>query len=565
MSNEFAESSALLSQGGYMKSTEFASVRGVSGVIVSLRAAVLVFDAKRDFIWYLQGLSLKDGGFRRVARELVEMFPDRLGTAAMHQAHVEPEKMYPGEIVSSVEMSLNPGRAYWQEDERPAQKGEELIQLCRQRALTSSDGQKSRDGFGNARAFRRVPTIEEFLVELCTNPKIQFALDIDPLSLKFEAEVAVEEHPELTPDDFKRAELVYFRDIISALMEYRARHEKKVRENFHLTSIGKKIWQTLDYALDGRNMVLLDGLEGRGKTEAVKAWCELHAGRARFVSLKGVTNKTAAFREMASALGIPYAYGRTGPEMQARVEDVLSRSKIMLVIDEAHFLFNQSRHMTARPELIDWIDTAICNRGVPVALVTTPQFIVCMARAKNQVDWNFNQFRRRVSRWVKLPKQNSEADLFGVARKVFQDSGETVIKTVVGYALLSKRDLSAIGDVAKECRAMLGVEHLDKVSLECVRRAIEDHLIPSDQAFKVALAEAESTQRKPSRRAAPQLAPEQPDESEAVEVAGQSIEAPEAAEMPGTDRRAGRMAIPAPGSDATAARRGILDAALIAH
>ena len=44
--------------------------------------------------------------------------------------------------------------------------------------------------------------------------------------------------------------------------------------------------------------------EGRGKTEAVKAWCELHRGEARFVSLKGTTTKTTAFREIAKALGI---------------------------------------------------------------------------------------------------------------------------------------------------------------------------------------------------------------------------------------------------------------------
>ena len=137
-----------------------------------------------------------------------------------------------------------------------------------------------------------------------------------------------------------------------------------MRESFQLTAIGKKVWETLDYALASRGMVVLDGLEGRGKTEAVKAWCELHLGSARFVSLKGIANKTTAFREIAKALGIASSYTRTATEMQARIEDVLKRSKILIVIDEAHFLFNQSRRMYSRPELIDWIDTAICNQGI---------------------------------------------------------------------------------------------------------------------------------------------------------------------------------------------------------
>ena len=161
-----------------MKSTEFASVRGVSGVIVSLRAAVLLFAAKRDFIWYLQGLSLKEGGFKRIARELVEMFPDRLGTPAMHKTRVAPEKMYPGELVSSVKFELERS---WNrlliEEIQPAEKGSYLIQLCRRRALTSREHTKNSYQFTPSRSLN-VLSIEQFLIELCTNPKLQFSLPI---------------------------------------------------------------------------------------------------------------------------------------------------------------------------------------------------------------------------------------------------------------------------------------------------------------------------------------------------------------------------------------------------
>ncbi len=486
-----------------MQSVEFDNVRGVPAVPVSFRAAALLAAKKRDFIWWLQGLSLKEGGFKRVARELVEMFPDRIGTPAMHKTRVMPEKMYPGNLGYGVEVDLDSSRWNFSEEELPKIKGSDLIQLCRQHALTFRE-RKNFPLFGGWSTRCGQLSIEQFLIEFCTNPKLQFSLpSIDAVADELEVELATEENPKLRADDFTRAELVYFHDIIGALVEYRARHEKQIRENFHLTAIGKKIWETLDYALASRSMVLLDGLEGRGKTEAVKAWCELHQGQARFVSLKGVTNKTTVFREIAFTLGITYAYGRTGPEMQARVEDVLKRSKIMLLIDEAHFLLNQTRRMTGRPEMIDWLDTAIANRGLPVALCTTPQFIACMARAKNQVEYNFNQFRRRVKRWVKLPDKNSESDIAAVARKVFQNAGEPVIKKIVGYALLSKRDLSAVGDVAAEVRAMLGTEDLSRATVAHVHRAITEFLIPSDQAFKVSLDAAESAQRPGRRRPAP--------------------------------------------------------------
>ncbi|MDE3068607.1 MAG: AAA family ATPase [Verrucomicrobiota bacterium] len=201
-----------------------------------------------------------------------------------------------------------------------------------------------------------------------------------------------------------------------------------------MTAIGRKIWETLDYALATRSMVLVDGLEGRGKTEAVKAWCELHLGTARFVSLKGITSKTTAFREIAKALGIASSYTRKATEMQLRIEDVLKQSKLLLLLDEAHFLFNQSRRMYSRPELIDWLDTSIVNRGLGSALVTTPRFIVCMTRAADQVEWNYRQFRRRVARWVKLPPQNTEEDIRAIARSVFKNAPDAAIQEIVGYA-----------------------------------------------------------------------------------------------------------------------------------
>jgi len=520
-----------------MKNAEFASVRGVPAVVVSLRAAGLLSTAKRDFIWYVQGLSLKDGGFRRVARELLEIFPERIGTQRMRDLSIVPGKEYPPEIVAGVMSGFTSDRWFMTENPPLPMKGSELIDLCRRRALTNH----AKPHYDPCSPWGEDLSIEEFLIELCTNPQIKFLLPgVDSALDELEIKVACEQNPELSEYDFTLGQLGYFRDIIGALCEYRTRQEKKRRADFHLTTIGKKIWETLDYALAGRGMVLLDGLEGRGKTEAVKAWCELHSSRARLVSLKGVTNKTTAFREIAAALGITYAYARTGPEMQARIEDVLNRSKIMLVIDEAHFAFNQTRQMTSRPELIDWIDTAFCNRGVPVALVTTPQFIACMARAKNQVEWNFNQFRRRVKRWVTLPPQNTEADIAAVARKVFRDSGEAAIKKIVGYALLSKRDLSAVGDVASEVRAMLGTEDLAGVSVEHIHRAITEFLIPSDQAFKVALAEAEAKQPK-YRRSTPPLPQEASIEACPVDAAWPE---PEQVGMPTPDRIHGNPAAP---------------------
>ena len=515
-----------------MNNAEFDSVRGVCAVVASIRAKHLLSAAKRDFVMYLQGRSLREGGFRRMAREVVKMFPERLGTPDMRDAGVVAGKTYPADLKDAVEIHLGIKSPYDYLDGDAPREGsspcdcESLRDLCRRAAFgqnqTRSGCKPSENDSQGRKRFERLP-LENFLVELCTNPKLNFDLPgVDGFVEEYETERAMEADSELVRDDFQIARLIYFQDIIGALVEYRRRQEQEVRDGFYITAIGKTIWEHLDFALSSKSMVMLDGLPGRGKSAAVKAWCALNLGRARFVSLKGIANKTAMFRAIASALGVTYAYGRSAMEMQAKIEDVLNRSKMMLVIDEAHFAFSQSRQMKTPPELIDWIDTALCNEdkpgagSVPVALITTPQFMECLARAKNQVGWNYIQFQRRVRR-IKLPPKNSRAEIFAVTRSVFRNTSEAVIEKIVGYVILHKLDLSGVGSMAKECRVILNQEaetQLDSVPLECVEKAGE-FLLSIDRAFMVDLAAAES--KLPKKRKEPKGAKPPADEDERME------------------------------------------------
>jgi hypothetical protein len=278
---------------------------------------------------------LKEGGLRRVAKELLEMFPDRIGTREMHKAGVRPGKKCSGELVCGVQVDLGLIDEILRGQETEPETGEMLLEWCTTAAFPKYHHERGRYDY-------RPLSIEEFIIDLCINPRISFSLPGEMVdSSEFDSEWAIEKNHELSGSDFRQAKLIYFTDIIDALLKYKSKHETCVRESFQLTAIGKKVWETLDYALASRGMVVLDGLEGRGKTEAVKAWCESHLGVARFVSLKGIANKTTAFREIAKALGIASSYTRTATDMQARIEDVLKRSKLLVVIDEAHFLFNQ--------------------------------------------------------------------------------------------------------------------------------------------------------------------------------------------------------------------------------
>jgi len=101
-------------------------------------------------------------------------------------------------------------------------------------------------------------------------------------------------------------------------------------------------------------MTVIEGTSGSGKTHAVELWCRLHLGEARFVSLSGITHRTGLFQKIGGSLGLAICQ-HASSKLQAKVEAHLAMTKLLLVIDEAHFLWPQPKRNHSAPELIDLI------------------------------------------------------------------------------------------------------------------------------------------------------------------------------------------------------------------
>src|SRR5260370_36282953 len=157
-------------------------------------------------------------------------------------------------------------------------------------------------------------------------------------------------------------------------------------------------WGELDYALETRKMVLIRGNPGIGKSESLKAWCEMHRGEARMLSLKGISHRSGFFRELAKALGVGSTFSLSPAKMQARVEDYLEKTKPLLVVDEGQYLFQGHERVRAHPELVNWVNTACFNCGVPVAIVATLDFDRRRRAVEAQTTWSSEQLSRRVTR-----------------------------------------------------------------------------------------------------------------------------------------------------------------------
>lgn len=326
--------------------------------------------------------------------------------------------------------------------------------------------------------------LDEAIADLCVNP-CHLTSD-DGEAREVERRRVVEAMPEIE-DGWRSSAAPMFKNLLASLDELKSREEKRVLQDFVLTENCRPLWDCLEYSARNNVITLVSGREGRGKSETTKAYCACHKGTARYVSLKGVFNKTSAFREIGRAIGVGASLQRTATDMQTRIEEVLARSKLMLCIDESHFIFHQGLRIRTRPELVDWIGT-LANDGVPICLVATPQFLICMQRVADQVGWNYLQFRRRVKRYKTLG-DTCEADLKRVAARILPGAEGATIKYAAGYALRSKRDLSGLADVALEAKEIAG----DKpIRFEHVQRAVEV-LGESDAAFSKDLAEASAT------------------------------------------------------------------------
>ena len=72
------ESSERVAQERYMSSPEYVSRRGILANAVCAKAQLYRSAAHRSLLFFLQGLSMLEGGLKAVAEDLFDMFPDRV-------------------------------------------------------------------------------------------------------------------------------------------------------------------------------------------------------------------------------------------------------------------------------------------------------------------------------------------------------------------------------------------------------------------------------------------------------------------------------------------------------
>ncbi len=298
--------------------------------------------------------------------------------------------------------------------------------------------------------------------------------------------------------------------VMALLDAHLARSGKRARESFYLTNIGKCVWDTLDWCLEERRPCFIEGIEGRGKSEGAKAWFNAHRGESRYASLSGLCNQRSFFSALAHPHGMASLESKAPNQICYRLRDMIVNSGLVLIIDEAHFAVGEPSKRS-RPKLIDWINTDLCNAGVAVCLIATPQLGRRLAEFENIAAYNARQFRRRFAgRWQPTPLNTADEDLMELGRRFLPNVGEKGIKMALEYARAfgmdfagrkdeekPSRDTSGLFDLVRSAQSRARKAGRETPNFKDLREAYELDRLPCENAMANSFAPIKSTATKP--------------------------------------------------------------------
>jgi len=416
-------------QDAFASSAEYE--RGVLGNLVAARCQKLSDPDEIAMLWWLQQISWRDGGMERFAAEFLDANRERLGTPSMFKFGAKVGQIYTSAQVRTVRAEIGEP---WAQDFPLKGEVEEADPMV---GLVAYDNPARRNEARAKAAGYPTSYPATAFVKACRLDDRRFAQTlkcalVDPQS------------------ESLRNGLWYFPTLWDALCSLRQREIAAARERIVETAITRQVYEELDFARETRSFVLIEGREGIGKSEAARAWSDQHPGQAVYVRLESGSDEMTLYRAIARRIGTACSYARKAAEMRARIQDALQPGNLMLVLDEAHFLWPQSQsYQGSVPKRLDWLRTALVDFSVPVALVSTPQFFARQCDRFRKAGWNANQIQRRLTRTMQLPEDLSKKDAIAIAKRYFPSVSAQDATRIAGAALITLGYLSTIVNLRK--------------------------------------------------------------------------------------------------------------------
>lgn len=419
----------------------------VNAFMAAKRIALIECQDIRELLWFIQWRSVKAGGIKALAGELVRRFPERVGTPLLRRWAQEQERALSQSEVNQIReelprdgqyLAVSLSDIFW--DTRMGQKEEEHY--------STSDFTRPL-----AAALNQLP---EYLQRLCLDPSLTVTWKNSPWC---------------------------FQDIMGALKQIRDAEISEAKQRLANTEISRQMNASLDFCYRRRRMVFIEGAAGIGRTVTLQAWCDAHGGMVRYVETPSSNDDRSFYAKMAEALGVARGTSYNGQQIKLRVEETLSASGLVIALDEAQYLWPQYNRPRSIPSRLLWVKTAF-DAGTPFAIVAHSDFSKWQKLYVEKTMWTDEQWERRLNRKVFLPAQHSEEDMMLIAQKKFPEGDKNTWMLLTGYALAAeKKQASAITELLESARDRAEQDGRTAITFEDVDAAIQgDHLPVAEMA-----------------------------------------------------------------------------------
>jgi hypothetical protein len=434
--------------------------RGLLGNLVAARCHKLTDPEEITMLWWLQQLSWREGGMERFVSDFLDANQSQIGTRSMQKFGMGKGQVYNADQVRVVRAEMGRDDQFPLRGERLCDYSfRSLIEVSISVELAAREEEKKFPASYPVGAFIKACHLsKEELAETLNG----YAVDPATESLK--------------------EGLWNFPTLWEALKEWRQMEIDAAKGNLVETQITRTVCEELDFALHSRSFILIEGREGVGKTKAAKNWCTQHPGQAVYVRLESGTDEATLYRSIARAIGTACSYGRKATEMKLRIQDALQPGQMMLVLDEAHFLWPQSdRSARSAPKRVDWLRTALIDFGVPIALISTPQYFARACDKFLKGGWNANQIQRRLAHTVSLPDFISAEEMKAVAKSYFPKASGADITRIAVTAATELGFLTVMQHLRKRVD-FIAAKTPGRSDAECLDEALQAHPVPATPA-----------------------------------------------------------------------------------
>ena len=366
---------------------------GINGLAAAKRIEIELDSFTRELLWFIQSRSLAPRGLQQLCADLVDGFPDRIGTPLLRKIlATKREWVESSEILKlrsecgfddSLSLSALVGRAFSVED-LPLEAWEV--------------------DFYESHVQEELATLPQVLMNFCLNPKAHI-----------------------------RDGVWFFDDLWGAIQILRDRFIESAKRRLADTVVAREITETLNFWYSRRRMVLIEGVPGTGRTESTRRWVDAHAGMVRFVEVPSSNDDRSFFASIARQLGVARGSSMKAQEIKVRIEEMLARSELMLAFDESQYLWAQYLRPRKTPDRLLWIKS-IFDSGTPVALIALTDFSMWQAHYVQRTLWSDEQFERRVNRAIVFVPDDCVAEMRKSGKLVERGLNRRLIR-------LSARDL----------------------------------------------------------------------------------------------------------------------------